>query len=316
MSEISEGSARTILIKIASYRDAELPRTLASAIAAATYPDRLRFAIVNQVGPETEQQLDHYSGDARFRVLQADWSITSGLGWARRQCDALYGGEDFAMQVDSHMRFDSGWDENLLAQWDALGDPRAVLSSYPSPYSFTPEGEEVRHAAASHLIRVCRVNEIGVPRLRGSLPAPGGIPSLLIAGCFMLAPGETCVTVKHLAEPFEGDEMVHSMRLFTHGYTVYNLTEIPLYHLYARHLFGGVHYWHEDLGESLDGAARHAWLRKRGTLMTRDVLFGDGGGDGLAQLGTERLRDDFLARVHDGGLLEPGVELPHSAAIG
>jgi hypothetical protein len=39
------------------------------------------------------------------------------------------------LQIDSHMRFVSGWDEILIQQLGACGQDKAVLSTYPPGYA-------------------------------------------------------------------------------------------------------------------------------------------------------------------------------------
>lgn len=43
----------------------------------------------------------------------------------------LYQGEDFYLQLDSHMRFGLGWDQHLIDMVLNSSDPRAVFSHYP-----------------------------------------------------------------------------------------------------------------------------------------------------------------------------------------
>lgn len=133
----------TIFIEIAAYRDSELPKTLASCLKNAAYPDDLRFAIVNQAGPETEHLLDEYLGDPRFQIVTYDWRTARGVGQARRQTNELYKGEDFYLQIDSHMRFLPNWDERLLAEWHKTGDDKAIISSYPPAYKYDDNDQEI-----------------------------------------------------------------------------------------------------------------------------------------------------------------------------
>ncbi len=57
---------------------------------------------------------------------------------ARRLSQKLWAGEDYWLQVDSHMRFVPGWDEHLVC-WLAASEQqaqfgKAVLSTYPPGY--------------------------------------------------------------------------------------------------------------------------------------------------------------------------------------
>lgn len=87
-----------ILVKIAAYRDPELPKTIRSAIEQAAHPGRLRFAIVNQHDTRVDEiSLAEWSGDARFRAMDVLHTQTLGLGWARSSCDAMWSGEEFTL---------------------------------------------------------------------------------------------------------------------------------------------------------------------------------------------------------------------------
>ena len=45
-----------------------------------------------------------------------------GACWARRQAQGVYGGEDFLLQIDSHMRAVENWDELLVKTWKECSD--------------------------------------------------------------------------------------------------------------------------------------------------------------------------------------------------
>ena len=91
----------TIFVQIASYRDDELPKTIASCLAYAAHPERLRFGIASQDGPETHGQIAQYAHDPRFRIADIWWRDSRGVGVARNITDRQYKGEDFYLQIDS-----------------------------------------------------------------------------------------------------------------------------------------------------------------------------------------------------------------------
>lgn len=51
---------------------------------------------------------------------------------ARHVGDRLYMGEYFVLQTDAHMTFVTGWDADVVAQFDAAANDMAVLSTYPT----------------------------------------------------------------------------------------------------------------------------------------------------------------------------------------
>ena len=132
-----------IFVSIASYCDPVLPFTLERAVAMAADPARLHFGVVDQ-SPAGSPRV-RAPGGARLSLVQLDARDARGPCWARALAMSLHDGEDWFLQLDSHMDFDAGWDERLLAQALALGAPRRrlVLSSYPDAFAFV-DGQPVR----------------------------------------------------------------------------------------------------------------------------------------------------------------------------
>jgi len=56
----------------------------------------------------------------------------TGPTFARHVGDRLYRGEYFVLQTDAHMTFVQGWDMDITRQFDATGNDRAVLTTYPT----------------------------------------------------------------------------------------------------------------------------------------------------------------------------------------
>jgi hypothetical protein len=50
----------------------------------------------------------------------------------------LYAGEEYTLQIDSHMRFTRHWDETLIRMLrqlvDECGIPKPILTAYPHGY--------------------------------------------------------------------------------------------------------------------------------------------------------------------------------------
>ena len=84
--------------------------------------------------------MDDYKGLLCLLRLQAslyrqESSVVScwlqGPCYARYVASTLYQGEDFYLQLDSHMRFGEGWDQALIDMVLSSSDQRAVFSHYP-----------------------------------------------------------------------------------------------------------------------------------------------------------------------------------------
>ncbi|GAA2178101.1 hypothetical protein GCM10009847_06760 [Leucobacter tardus] len=236
-----------IFVKIAAYRDPELLKTVSSLLAAAEHPRRIDFGIVNQVGDETRGQLDSLRADARFTIYEFDWTQSLGLGWARNMCDQMWQGQAFSLQIDSHMRFRRGWDTQFITDWRRTADDMAVLSCYPAIYGFNADGSEFYEHTLPHQIEIQTTPDDGIPRLHAGPDTAPLTPGVFVAGGLQFNQGTACRDVPNLPEVFYGDETAHSVRLFTHGYNVYAPSDVTAYHLYERHKWMNVHYWHQDM---------------------------------------------------------------------
>src|SRR3712207_6711970 len=103
-----------IFISIASYCDPVLPFTLQRATATASAPQHLHFGVVDQ-SPAGAPRWS-MRGPARLSQVHLDVADARGPCWARAIAMSLYDGEDWFLQLDSHMDFDPGWDERLIGE--------------------------------------------------------------------------------------------------------------------------------------------------------------------------------------------------------
>lgn len=277
-----------ILVRVVSYRDTELMRTIASAWESADDPSRVRFAVVNQVGPETAAQLDPLSGERRVHSLQVPWHNARGLGWARRMTDRMWRGEQYTLQIDSHTRFGAGWDTALVSEWESLQDPLAVLSCYPGAFSFADESSVLLHPVPPHLIHPTGASGAGMPRQDVGAMVPGGSRGVLVSGGFQFSAGELCQRLEQVSEVMVGDERVRALQLFTHGWNVYVPWTVPLFHLYERDKPAGGHSFVDDFRSGPETANTLDRLLRRSSRAVSEFLGGSAAG-----LGDVRTVSDF-----------------------
>ena len=126
----------TIFVQIAAYRDPDLPATLHNLIQRAAQPERLRFGICLQLAADDPPHwgTSAFPDHPHLKCIRFDAAESRGACWARRQAQGVYGGEDFLLQIDSHMRAVEHWDDLLLTTWRECSDERAVLSVYPNGF--------------------------------------------------------------------------------------------------------------------------------------------------------------------------------------
>ena len=230
-----------VFVSIASYCDPVLGFTLARAVATAAHPDRLHFGIVDQSPATAPVPCAYDVAPARLSLVRLEPLYARGPCWARAIAMSLYDGEDWFFQIDSHMDFDAGWDERLTGQALALlpGRTGVVLSAYPNAFVFEG-GEAVRRPATgkvlAHVVKPGTTFEPDHPvlgfeahPLDSDMPVPG---YHLGAGC-LFAPGRFVQAFPY--DPwfyFHGEEQALAARLFTHGWDIFHVPGLPVYHLY------------------------------------------------------------------------------------
>lgn len=234
-ADTPESPVNLIFISLASYRDAQLVPTIDDCLAKARFPDRLRFGICWQHGLE-EAPLP-YLQDSRFQILDVDWRESKGACWARSEIMKLWRGESWFLQVDSHCRFASGWDEMLIRTMQQTGSPKPILSTYPPP--FTPSADE-RFGGDAMLMAFQGFTPEGIPFMK-----PLGIPDWMhrhlpmrarfLAAGFLFAPGSFVGEVPYDPELyFIGEEITMTLRAFTSGYDLFHPCERIIWHDYIR----------------------------------------------------------------------------------
>ena len=227
----------TIFVQIASYRDPELPATISDCIRKAKYPERLRFGICWQ--KTEDEQIDKYIHDQRFRVHSVHWSESKGVGWARHICNSLYQYEDFTLQIDSHHRFIPNWDVELINMWKSCNHKKAVISGYPPGYDIIDNTEVFYNLPPMSM--VIKGFDYGfVPTFKSWYIHNTELITKPIRGCFIAAGfvftlGKVCEDVPYMEDIyFTGEEIIYSLRLFTHGYRVFYPNLWVLWHRYER----------------------------------------------------------------------------------
>jgi len=228
-----------IFVSIASYCDPVLPFTLERAVAQAADASRLHFGVVDQSPPGSARLAA--PGRSRLSQVQVDARDARGPCWARAMAMSLHDGEDWFLQLDSHMDFDPGWDDTLVSQALALGAPQRplVISSYPDAFAFV-DGQPVRRPttqgvlaqvlkpgaafAADHPVLAFQAQPV-----EASAPLPAFHVG---AGC-LFAPGHIVQEVPY--DPwlyFHGEEQAMALRLYTRGWNLFHMPGLPVHHLY------------------------------------------------------------------------------------
>ena len=228
----------TIFVQIAAYRDPDLPATLHNLLEQAAHPERLRFGICLQLAENDPKAWsasafpDHSHQQVKL-VAAAD---SRGACWARRQAQTLYDGEDYLLQIDSHMRAVKHWDDLLLRTWTDCNDSQAVLSVYPNgfkqPCQLQTNTLPVMAAKAFDNYGILKFQGISRYKMPDQQP-PKPLKNAFVAGGFLFGPGSIVQDVPYDPDLyFYGEEISMSARLWTHGYNIYTPNQLILFHLY------------------------------------------------------------------------------------
>jgi hypothetical protein len=283
---------RRIFVNIASYRDTECQWTVRDLFEKAENPDRIFVGICWQFAPETDQ--DCFTVETRpAQVRRVDFhpKESRGVCWARNHAQKLLRGEEFTLQIDSHMRFVAGWDRVLLEMYEACLADRAVLSTYPSAYE--PPNTLMPPLIATILPKefdgrgMFRVRSVAVPPEKAPA-AP--TPTAYVAAGFLFAPSGIIEDVPY--DPhiyFQGEEITLAARLWTHGWDLFTPNRHVIYHDYTQRGHKNRHW--ED---STDWSAMNKLSERR----VRHLLSGD---DREASVAAG---DDALVEIDKFGLGE------------
>lgn len=237
------GGSPRIFVSIAAYRDSETPKTVKNLLERADRPHLIKIGILNQIS-YTEDSACRVGSSLNVHETLVDYTQSKGACWARSFIwEHLLQDEEFVLQIDSHSRFDPGWDTKLLTMFEQRSDPMAVLTHYPMPYeALTEELHEQKFTRFD----IQNFNQWGFPSISSAAlslqdaPAISSPTAFLAGGCFFTR-GKTVKTVPY--DPhlyFQGEELNYAVRLFTHGYNLYLPSRPFMYHDYGsnrgRHL--------------------------------------------------------------------------------
>ena len=284
-----------IFVQIASYRDPELEKTVKDMIDNAKKPNNLRIGICRQYHPEDGfDTLDEYRKDKRFRILDVLYSDSKGVCWARNQVQQLYGGEEYTLQIDSHMRFEKNWDDTLIKmvkQLQKKGFPKPLLTGYVS--SFNPENDPAERIKEPWRMVFDRfIPEGAVFFLPETIPGwetlKEPVTSRFYSAHFAFSVGQFSTEVQHDPEfYFHGEEISIAARAYTHGYDLFHPHKVVIWHEYTRK--GRTKQWDDDKEWGLKNTISHSKNRQ---------LFGMDGEEvtldfGVYGFGTERTLKEY-----------------------
>jgi len=292
----------TILVHLPSYRDPELIPTLKDALARASNPRRLRFGICRQYNPEDGfDNIDQFRNDSRFKIQDVLFTEAQGLPWARAQInDNLLTDEDYVLQLDSHHRFNDGWDHTLIQMhntMEKLGH-KPIIGGYLPEYK--PDVEPNGRANVPWQSQFVCFYPHGTIFIRPGLLVNWEnmelpCPARFLSGHFAFARSQWARDVRHDPDIyFSGEEINLTVRSFTHGYDIFHPNRLVIWHSTMRKERDGILKWDDDSKRGIKWYVKQEKARKKirvllGSEQDSTIDFKEYG------VGTERTIADYEA---------------------
>lgn len=236
---MSENGNETIFISVASYRDDECPSTLEHIFYNADNPSRVFVGVCQQNDTsDIECTLPKKELLNNIRTIHLKHHEAKGPTWARYLCSTLYNNEDYFFQIDSHTKLRKGWDTkciNMIKKIKESGiSQNVVLSHYPAAWE-TYGDENIG------VTRICKsfFNERGMISFQGAMHIKTDefVQTPYVTGGFLFSEGKMIKDVPYdpyLDYLFVGEEILHSIRIWTSGYDIFTPNENIAYHEYTR----------------------------------------------------------------------------------
>ena len=242
-----------IFVSIASYRDDKCPTTIKDLYSKAANPSNIFIGLCLQ---NYEEDVDCFINDYadRIKIIKMNAKDAKGPCIARYLCSTLYNGEDYFLQIDSHMLFVKDWDLKFIKMYKELEKicPKPVISYYPND----KESDSVSRICKAIIDKERNIITFQGAYLLEKAPNPT-ISGFVTAGCFF-AKGSFLNDVSydpHLADLFTGEEILFSARLWTSGWDIFSPNENLLFHAYDRK--NNPKFWDEWIGDRNDTNVLH-----------------------------------------------------------
>lgn len=229
---------QSIFVSIANYRDPEVANTVATLLHNTSPDVQLRIVVLSQCPPEERipLQMSHDGGRIMVRQRFVDPLHSKGACWARSEIQREYAGEDYYLQLDSHVELVRGWDRLLLADYGIVSATGlAILTTYLQAYRFaggarvTPDPPSPTHFKLSMKDGMISAScVLGYPHAR-PVRAP------FFSGHFTFAPGRFVIDVPYDPDLFFwGEEITMAVRAYSSGYELYTPSQHVGVHLWDR----------------------------------------------------------------------------------
>lgn len=226
----------SIFVSVASYRDTECQHTLEEIFKKSQHPERIYVGVTEQNKTAEEGCVTAALGPwaKQVRVKHFDYKEAKGPTLARYWCSTLYKGQTYFMQIDSHTKFEQDWDTEFIRMHTTLEKTykKPIITHYPESF------EQITLRQQVPVICKAKFNHQDIPVFEATIkPAGKFYASPVVAGGLIFGRGEIVKSVPfdpNLPFIFEGEEILYSARLYTHGYEFFSPDKNIIYHHYIR----------------------------------------------------------------------------------
>jgi [Skp1-protein]-hydroxyproline N-acetylglucosaminyltransferase len=254
----------SIFVSIAAYRDKDCINTILDCFQKANNPKNIFIGICQQnkkddpdcIYNEQYNQLVPYLNN--IKVIRIPYYEAKGPTYARYLCSTLFNGENYYLQIDSHIRFVKNWDQLAIQMIQQTGSPKTVLSYY----SKTIEHANHTDKQLTHVPRICKsfFNDRGMISFLGAEELPihnQPYQTPYIAAGFIFANSSFLHHIPfdpYLPNLFVGEEILLSIRFWTHGWDIYSPNKNIVFHKYTRK--DEPHVWDDNVFNDLEAFAK------------------------------------------------------------
>lgn len=233
----------TIFVSVASYRDDVCNTTLKSIYENASNPNNVFVGICQQNKDGDPDCLTGFENNPNIKIIRIPYTEAKGPTYARYLCSTLCDGEEYFMQIDSHTKFVKGWDTkciNMIKRIKSSGlSMKPILSHYPKELKHYKENNDKYRYSVP---RMCKsffnsrdmLSFMGAELLETKddfYNTPYIAAGMMFSEAYFLNELPFDPELPYL---FVGEEILHSIRFYTHGWDIFTPSENVIYHEYTR----------------------------------------------------------------------------------
>ena len=226
----------SVFIQIPSYHDYELGRTIRDAMYKSSGQNDINFGVHLSYYKNNDINIPNLN-NIKIEVSEAPENL--GQGTSRYIANELYDGEDYYLQIDSHTRFEEGWDESLIENYQFYKNIglNPVISCYPGAYEYNENGlsmlnDKTNVSYTDFIEDLSFMDGDHIPHQRAVANPTNNIFTRSVSGGSIFSDGGIAAIMPNKDMYFWAEEILTAVRLYTHGYDLLLPKRQNIYHLY------------------------------------------------------------------------------------